>query len=131
MIVRTTNLADINEQSSRSVGNIVLASYLETLLSSFCTDNLLFRLSGTEFLAISTNYNKMGILDPSSLKQSNFLDYTSNVGSITHTLHIKAGIARSDDASNESDLVGSCYKALKVACAPGFDHSYCYYKDIA
>jgi GGDEF domain-containing protein len=130
IILRVANLPEINEKHSRSVGNMALGSYISHIHSLFCDDDMIYRLAGLDFLLIITDVKKMTTIKSFSDAKENPFDHTFTYGAIQISLSVKAGIILSTEQDSEEELVGGCYKALKMVSSPIATVSVCYYRDI-
>lgn len=132
LAISINNLPDINEKYGRSVGNMVLGEYIKKILYSIKTESSnIYRITGIDFILTVTDPRKMQVLEKAFKVEAAPLNMKFNYGSINFEVEAKAGIAESNSDASDAETIISCAKrALKVAKAPGFSNSCCYYKDV-
>lgn len=126
---RLTNLPEINNKFGRSIGNMVLGEYVKTIKDKLINDNLIYRISGIDFVGIINDGRKMNILT-TGLQRKMFTNVTLNYGNMEIDIEVNFGIAYSTDEANAKALVKGCMQATNTSTLPGVDVNYMFYRDI-
>lgn len=133
VLIKLTNIPEINEKYSRQVGNMMIVDYLEKLKTTFSSDNFkMYRVSGLEFVLIITDIKKIEIFRKIMKNDDHALDLKVQYGSVDEIIEVKVGVSRSiNDALDAKSLFLYARKALKVASSQGYNKSICFYSDIS
>ena len=128
-LFKMTNLPDINDEHGRSIGNMVLEEYVKAIKDKFVNDDLIYRISGLEFVIVLTDGRRMNVLQ--NLLQKNALtNLTRDYGSMHIDISVNFGVTFSNEARNSNEVVKACYKALNMSLLPNYNSNYLYYRDI-
>ena len=127
---KNETIPQINESYGRSIGNEMLSQYVKIFMENFVSDNMMYRVSGLEFVAFITNYNRMEALKASLNNDEKILHVQATFGDNKITNEIKMGISLSNDTINPSDVITNAKQALKIASNEQYQASFAYYKDI-
>ena len=123
-------IQQLNEQYGRDIGNVAISEYVKLIKNRFIDGNMIFRISGLEFVGIITDYRKMEILKRDLTNNEKILNVSADYGSITIKLSANMGIIYSTDAVNAKDAFKKTSEALKISQNPKYNNNYAYYKDI-
>ncbi len=127
--VNVACIPEINEQYGRNIGNMVLSRYLDIIKKRYVEDDLIYRISGLDFVFIINSYNNMEKLKR-DLKDEKILHTEADYG--RHKLKIDAymGICYSTDCANSEDAIRKVKECLRFSKNPQYGASYAFYKDI-
>lgn len=126
---KMTNLPDINEKYGRSIGNMVLAEYIKAVKNNFANEDMIYRLTGLEFVFILTDSRKMQILKR-SFESGNLTSLVMPYGSLEINVETNFGCAYNDEVANAKDAVNATRNALRVSQLPSVSSRVIYYRDI-
>ncbi|MBQ3253290.1 MAG: diguanylate cyclase [Acholeplasmatales bacterium] len=127
---KVASIPDINEKYGRAIGNMMLSKYVQIFKEKFVIDNFIFRVSGLEFVAFITNYNKMETLKTFLKNDEKILHLTAEYIGQKITADVFMGISYSNDTANPKDALSNAKDALRICSNPQFSSSYAYYRDI-
>lgn len=128
--IRIDNIPDINEKYSRSIGNALMSHYIDFFKNHFVTDNLIYRVTGLEFVAFITTPNKMENLKNTFKEADKFLHPTLQYTNGKIVAEVYMGVTYSNDTPNRKDLIKLAKEAMLVAKSPKFSSNYAYYREI-
>lgn len=133
VMLRTTNLSDINVQQSRKIGDMVLAEYIKQVKTLFLSESSdIYRVTGTDFVFTITDNNKMALLRKCLESSNEVMNYKKQYGSTSVVLEINMGIAQSyKDGNDSTTLVKNVKKAMMTSLNKKYTTNYAFYKDIA
>ena len=124
------SIPEINEAYGRAIGNEMLSQYVKVIHENFVSDDMIYRVTGLEFVAFITNYNRMEALKAGLNNEEKLLHVSATFGDKKITSEIKMGISFTNDTMNPSDVITNAYQALKIASNEQYAASFAYYKDI-
>ncbi len=127
---KVASIPEINEKYGRPVGNMMLSQYVAYIKSNYVTNNYIYRVSGLEFVAIITSYNRMEALKNSLRNEEKILHVSATYASEKVATEVYMGIAYSSDPGNRRETLNNAKYALKYASNPQFKSSYAFYKDV-
>ena len=127
---KVASIPDVNEKYGRAYGNMLLAKYISFFKERFVVNNLIYRVSGLEFVAFITNYNKMEALKNMLRDNEKILHLNADLGGDKIAVEVFMGISLSNDTVNTKDTILNAKNALKIASNPQYKSSYAYYSDI-
>ncbi|MGM9970776.1 MAG: diguanylate cyclase domain-containing protein [Anaeroplasma sp.] len=127
---KVTNIPEINEKYGRAIGNMMLSQYIALFKEKFIVDNFIFRVSGLEFVAFITNYNKMETLKTYLKNDEKILHLTANYIGEKITVDVNMGLSFSNDTINPKDTITNAKDALRICSNPQFSSSYAFYRDV-
>ena len=130
MYFKVSSIPDINEQHGRNIGNVAISEYIKLIKNRFIDGNMIFRVSGLEFIGILTDYRKMEVLKKDLMNNEKILNVSAQYGSINIKINSHMGIIYSSDAINAKDAYKKAQESLKIAMNPRYNTNYTYYKDI-
>ena len=127
---RVATIPEINEKYGRGIGNMMLSEYVNFFKQTFIVDNYIYRVSGLEFVAFITNYNKMEMLKSQLRNEQHLLKPSATLGGEKIQTEVYMGISYSNDTPNPSDALSNAKNALKIAANDNYQSSYAYFKDL-
>ncbi len=126
---KINDIPTINEKYGRAIGTQMIAGFVERFKKNFAVENYVYRISGLEFVALITEYNKMESLKNYLREEDKLLVLKANYGSINLVTNIFMGLSYSNDEA-PANAVKNATAAMKVASSPNYTSKYAYYKDI-
>ncbi|HRF70358.1 MAG TPA: GGDEF domain-containing protein, partial [Candidatus Pelethenecus sp.] len=130
VLIRLDSIAKINEEYGRAFGNMALSQYIKLIHKNFVDEQMIFRLSGLEFMAIVQDYPKMEKLKNGIVHGEKLLHVDATFGTKKVKIDALMGICDSFDAKDAKDIYSKTKEALRFCSKPQFNASYAYYKDI-
>ena len=130
LFLQCESIPDINQAYGRAIGNEMLSQYVKVIHENFVSDDMIYRVTGLEFVAFITNYNRMEALKAGLNNEEKLLHVSATFGDKKITSEIKMGISFTNDTMNPSDVITNAYQALKIASNEQYAASFAYYKDI-
>lgn len=130
ILLKVSNIPDINEEHGRMIGNVALSQYIKFFKDRYIDSNLIYRLSGLEFFAIITDYRKMDLLKKDLDNNERILHVPANYGAIKLQMEANVGICNSTDCRVSKEVLPRTKEALRFANNPQFKANYAYYRDI-
>ncbi len=127
---RVASIPEINEKYGRPVGNMMLSQYVAYIKKNYVTNSYIYRISGLEFVAFITSYNRMEALKNSLINEEKILHVSATYANEKVATEVYMGIAYSSDPGNRKDTLKNANYALKYASNPNFKSSYAFYKDV-
>ncbi len=124
------SIPDINQAYGRAIGNEMLSQYVKVIHENFVSDDMIYRVSGLEFVAFITNYNRMEALKAGLNNEERLLHVSATFGDRKIVSEVKMGISFTNDTMNPADVIQNAYQALKIASNEQYAASFAYYKDI-
>lgn len=128
--VKVNTLPEINAKYGRDIGNISLVEYIKLIKNRFIDANMVYRLSGLEFVGIITDYRKMELLKNDLFNNEKILHVSAEIGASRVKIDSNMGICYSSDAKDAKDILAKSREAVKISSNPQFNTDYAYYKDI-
>lgn len=128
--IRMANIPQINEQYGRSIGNMAMSEYIKIIKNNFVDANLIYRISGLDFIAVIIDYRKMEQLKNSLINNEKLLHINAEYGSMKVKIDVFMGIAYSSEAKDAKDIIIKTNDTLRFCSNPQYTASYAYYKDI-
>ena len=127
---KVAGIPEINEKYGRAIGNMMLGHYISLIKEKFLTDNSIYRLSGLEFVAIISNYNKMQTLKSYLNQDERILHVSANYADKVIELNVYMGLALSNDTAFSKDALANAKTALRVSESAQYKSNFAYYRDI-
>ena len=78
---RVASIPEINEKYGRPVGNMMLSQYVAYIKKNYVTNSYIYRVSGLEFVAFITSYNRMEALKNSLINEEKILHVSATYAS--------------------------------------------------
>ncbi len=128
--IRLDSIPDVNEAYGRTVGNNVLNQYITYFKQNFVIDNLIFRITGLEFVAFITSNNKMEALKNRFKDEGKFLHPKLEFPGGKIDTNVYMGIAYSNDTPNRKELIKLAKEAMTTAMSPKYSSNFAYYREI-
>ncbi len=128
--IHMANLEEINKEFGRGIGNMVLSEYIKLIKRRYIDSNLLYRISGLDFIAVITDVRKMQHLHNDLHNKERILHVTLDYSTKKVQIHANMGICYSSDAKDAKDVTKRTKEALRFCTNPQFNSSYAYYRDI-
>lgn len=127
---RVASIPEINDKFGRAIGNTMLAQYVNLFKQNFVNDNLIYRVSGLDFVAIVTDYRKMDMLKNNLVNGEKILHINAEYVNQKVEAEIFMGIARNDDVPSRKDTLKNSKEALRFCTNPQFNSNFAFFKDI-
>ena len=127
---KVSSIPELNEKYGRNIGNVAISEYIKLIKSKFIDYDMIYRVSGLEFVGILTDYRKMEILKKSLMNNEKILNVSADYGSVNIKINTHMGIIYSSDAVNSKDAYKKLRETLKVSLNPKYNSNHTYYKDI-
>ena len=123
------SIPDINEKFGRSIGSMALSEYIKLIKHRYVDGDMIYRISGLEFVAFITDYRKMDMLKNGLVNGEKILHVSAEYGSIDVKIDVSMGISYSTDANNPQMALANSKEALRFCSNPKFSSNYVYFKD--
>lgn len=127
---RVATVPEINERFGRPVGNMMLSEYVSFFKKTFVTNNLIYRVSGLEFVAFITNFNRMEALKNALKNDEKILHISANYANEKISTEVFMGLSYSNDTAARKDTVKNAKDALRICSNPQFKSAYAFYRDV-
>lgn len=127
--MRIESIPDINEKFGRSIGSMALSEYVKLIKHRYVDSDMIYRISGLEFIAFITDYRKMDMLKNGLVNGEKILHVSAEYGSIDVNIDVSMGISYSSDANSPSMAIANSKEALRFCSNPKFSSNYVYFKD--
>lgn len=127
---KVNDIPEINEKFGRGIGNMMLSEYINFFKQRYVIENYMFRVSGLEFVAFVTNYNKMEMLKNDLRNEEKILHVKAEYAKEKVSTDIYMGISYSNDTPNPKDTLANAKKALRICSNPQYTSYYAYFRDI-
>lgn len=128
--LRVESIPEINEKYGRSIGSMSLSEYVKIIKNRYVDGNMIYRISGLEFIVLVTDYRKMDMLKNALSNGEKILHVSAEYGSMNVKIDVSMGISYSSDASNPKMALNNSKEALRFASNPKYNSNYVYFKDI-
>ncbi|MDE5566789.1 MAG: GGDEF domain-containing protein, partial [Anaeroplasmataceae bacterium] len=128
--IKVGSIPNMNEQYGRSVGNIALSEYIKLIRSRYVDADMIYRISGLEFVALITEYHKMEKLKSNLNNKEKILHIPTDYGNAHTKIDAYMGICYCTDAANAKDALEKTKECLKYSTNPQYNSNFAYYKDI-
>ena len=127
---KVASIPEINEKFGRAIGNTMLAQYVSLFKQNFVNDNMIYRVSGLDFVAIITDYRKMDMLKNNLVNGEKILHINAEYVNQRVEAEVFMGVARNDDVPSRKDTLKNAKEALRFCTNPQFNSNFAFYKDI-
>ena len=127
---RVATVPDINERFGRPVGNMMLSEYVTFFKKNYVTNNLIYRVSGLEFVAFITNFNRMEALKNALKNDEKILHISATYANERIQTEVFMGLSYSNDTAIRKDAVKNAKDALRICSNEKFKSSYAFYRDV-
>ena len=128
--MRLDSIPEVNEAYGRTVGNNVINQYINYFKQSFVVDNLIFRVTGLEFVAFITSNNKMEALKNKFKDENKFLHPKLEFPGGRIETNVYMGITYSNDTPNRKELIKLAKEAMTISMSPKYSSNFAYYREI-
>ena len=115
--------------SKRNIGNMALSEYIKLVKFRYVDQEMIYRLTGLDFIALITDYRKMDLLKNSLMNQEKILHVSAEYGAIKVDIQTYMGIVYSTEVKTAQEAVDHGKTALLLAMNPKYNANYAYYKD--
>lgn len=130
VVLHVGSIPKLNEDFGRGIGNMALSEYIKAISHRFVDENMIYRVSGLDFVILLTDYRKMDLLKNSLSGSEKLLHVTAEYGSIKVSVEAYMGISYSTEARNDKEVLAHSKEALKFALNEKFNGNHAYYKEI-
>lgn len=127
---KINDIPEINDKFGRGIGNMMLSEYINFFKQRYVIENYMFRVSGLEFVAFITNYNKMEMLKTDLRNEEKILHVKAEYAGEKVSTDIYMGISYSNDTPNPKDTLVNAKRALTICTNPQFTSFYAYFRDV-
>lgn len=128
--IRLDSIPEINETYGRAVGNNLMSQYIHYFKQNFVIDDLIYRVTGLEFVAFITSNNKMEALKNRFKDENRFLHPALEYPGGKIDANVYMGIAYSNDTPNRKELITLAKNAMTIAMSPKYTANFAYYREI-
>lgn len=128
--IQLVSIDKINSVHGRQFGNMVIAEYIKWITGRYVDSNLIFRISGLEFVALITDYRKMERLKKDLANNEKILHMNVDYGTVKTKVESLMAICYSEDANNAKDILKKTKEALRFCSKDQYSANYAYYRDI-
>lgn len=128
--IQVSSIPEMNARYGRNVGNIALSEYIKLIKQRYVDSNMIYRLSGLEFIAVVTDYRKMELLKNNLNNNEKILHVSADYGNVHTKIEACMGICYSSDAVNAKDALNKTKECIKYSTNPQFNANFVYYKNI-
>ena len=108
---------------------MALSEYVKLIKHRYVDSDMIYRISGLEFIAFITDYRKMDMLKNGLVNGEKILHVSAEYGSIDVNIDVSMGISYSSDANSPSMAIANSKEALRFCSNPKFSSNYVYFKD--
>ena len=129
-LIKLTSIDKVNQEKGRMFGNMIIAEYIKWITRRYVDVNLIFRISGLEFIAIITDYRKMEKLKHDLVNNEKNLHLNVEYGTAKAKIEALMAICYSEEAKDAKDAVKKTKEALRFCSKEQYTANYAYYKDI-
>ncbi len=126
---KVASIPDLNEKYGRNIGNMALSEYIKLVKFRYVDQEMIYRLTGLDFIALITDYRKMDLLKNSLMNQEKILHVSAEYGAIKVDIQTYMGIVYSTEVKTAQEAVDHGKTALLLAMNPKYNANYAYYKD--
>lgn len=126
---RVESIPEINEKCGRSIGSMALSEYVKIIKNRYVDENMIYRLSGLDFVALVTDYRKMDMLKGALNNGEKILHVGAEYGTLNVKIEVKMGISCSNEASDYKKAINNSKEAFRFCSNPKYSASFAYYKD--
>lgn len=130
VLIRLTSIDKTNEEYGRAFGDMIISEYIKWITKRYIDFNLIFRISGLEFVAILTDYRKMERLKSELVSNEKNLHMNIEYGSVKTKIEALMGICYSTEAKDAKDIIKKAKETLRICSKEQYATNYAYYKDI-
>lgn len=130
VLIKMSSIPEINESYGRNIGNISLSEYIKLIRNRYVDANMIYRITGLEFVAVITDYRKMEQLKNALNNKEKILHVAAEYGSTSVKIDVNMGICYSSDGRDAKDIIAKSKETLRFCTNPQFKASFAYYKDI-
>lgn len=130
VLMKLTSIEQMNKKYGRAFGDMVISEYVKWINNKFVDVNLIYRVSGLEFVFIITDYRKMEILKKELANDEKILHMGIQFGNNKAKVEAAMGICYSSDGINSKDLYNKAQETLRICSKEQYLTNYAYYKDI-
>ncbi len=127
---KIATIPTINEKFGRAIGNMMLSEYVKYFKEQFVVDNYIYRVTGLEFVAFITNYNKMETLKSKLRNDEKILHVSFDMGNNRVATEIYMGISYSNDTSKPKEALVNAKTAMQFASNNQSKTNYVYFGEI-
>lgn len=126
---RIESIPEINEKCGRSIGSIALAEYIKLIKHRYVDSDMIYRVSGLDFVALITDYRKMDMLKNALVNGEKILHVSAEYGNTDVKIEVLMGISNSTDAADYKKALLNTKDAFRFCSNPKYSANFAYYKD--
>ncbi|MDE7095754.1 MAG: GGDEF domain-containing protein, partial [Anaeroplasmataceae bacterium] len=130
VLIRLTSIDKTNDEHGRGFGDMIISEYIKWISNRFVDVNLIYRISGLEFVAVLTDYRKMEKLKNDLINGEKILHMNVEYGSAKTKVEALMGICYSSDANSAKDIMKKAKETVRICSKEQYSANYAYYKDI-
>ncbi|MDE5856520.1 MAG: diguanylate cyclase [Anaeroplasmataceae bacterium] len=130
VIIKLTSIDKTNDEHGRGFGDMIISEYIKWVTNRYVDVNLIYRISGLEFVAILTDYRKMERLKNDLANNEKILHMNVEYGSAKTKVEALMAICYSTEAKDAKDIIKKSKETLRICSKEQYSANYAYYKDI-
>ncbi|MDE5546894.1 MAG: PAS domain-containing protein, partial [Anaeroplasmataceae bacterium] len=130
VLIKLTSIDKTNEERGRGFGDMIISEYIKWITNRYVDVNLIYRISGLEFVAVLTDYRKMERLKNDLVNNEKILHMNVEYGSAKTKIEALMAICYSTEAKDAKDIVKKTKETLRICSKEQYSANYAYYKDI-
>lgn len=130
VLIRLTSIDKTNEEHGRGFGDMIISEYMKWITNRYVDVNLIYRISGLEFVAVLTDYRKMERLKNELANNEKILHMNVDYGSAKTKIEALMAICYSTEAKDAKDILKKAKETLRICSKEQYSANYAYYKDI-
>ncbi|MDE6407582.1 MAG: PAS domain-containing protein, partial [Anaeroplasmataceae bacterium] len=130
VLIKLTSIDKTNEEQGRGFGDMIISEYIKWITNRYVDVNLIYRISGLEFVAVLTDYRKMEKLKNELANNEKILHMNVEYGSAKTKIEALMAICYSTEAFDAKDIMKKAQETLRICSKEQYSANYAYYKDI-
>lgn len=130
VLIKLTSIDKTNEEQGRDFGDMIISEYIKWITNRYVDVNLIYRISGLEFVAVITDYRKMERLKNELANNEKILHMNVQYGTAKTKIEALMAIVYSTDAKDAKDSLKKAKETLRICSKEQYSRNYAYYKDL-
>ena len=130
VLIKLVSIDKTNEERGRGFGDMIISEYIKWITNRYVDLNLVYRISGLEFVAVLTDYRKMERLKHELANNEKILHMNVEYGTAKTKVEALMAICYSTEAKDAKDAMKKVKETLRICSKEQYSANYAYYKDI-
>ncbi|MCM1131540.1 MAG: PAS domain-containing protein [Roseburia sp.] len=130
VLIKLTSIDKTNEEQGRDFGDMIISEYIKWIKNRYVDVNLIYRISGLEFVAVIIDYRKMERLKNDLASDEKILHMNVQYGTAKTKVEAVMAIVYSTDAKDAKDSLKKAKDTLRICSKEQYSRNYAYYKDL-